>query len=563
MNLDYSAMSLKFYSLGISAGLVVASTIMNAQAPFASARMPYQISQIAENVTVKISSQSSGSGVIIKQNKNTYTVLTAAHVVETEDDYFVTTPDGQTIKVDQNTIRRLEAIDLAILEFSSQNRYDLAELGDSTQVREGEKLFISGFPVKTLAIDKPIYSFTEGKVIASSSQSLSDGYALVYSNNTLPGMSGGPIFNDQGQLVGIHGRADASSQNKAATLNPNIWIKTGFNLGIPLNSFLLAIEEFAPNFSTRQPVRDDTSSFGSSEYFVQGMSRMRALDFPGAIESFTQAIDQSPDFYEARLRRAYAYVYRSIYHSTGNTERDMGAALIECTKLIKTNPNNAQGYACRGFVHSYLFNNTEALTDFNRAIALEPSQGTFFYDRGASFYRRKDYPKAIQDLSRAIDLNRNDILAYRLRGLVYYDQSDFRRAIEDFSQAIQLNPDEAKYFALRGAAHSKVGDYLKAVEDFSNTSPPNFEERGKAYAALKENQKALEDLNRAIKNSPYTEGDNGYRYYYRGLVLSRLGRTKLAIQDLKTAIAGFNAVPTFPPRIEKQKAIELLTQLES
>jgi hypothetical protein len=45
-----------------------------------------------------------------------------------------------------------------------------------------------------------VYAFKDGKVIANSSRELEGGYGIVYSCNTLPGMSGG-IFNDNGELI--------------------------------------------------------------------------------------------------------------------------------------------------------------------------------------------------------------------------------------------------------------------------------------------------------------------------------------------------------------------------
>jgi serine protease Do len=50
----------------------------------------------------------------------------------------------------------------------------------------------------------------------------------MYGNSTGPGMSGGPIFNSNGQVVGIHGRAAG---------NEDIG-KVGINLGIPVHLFL-------------------------------------------------------------------------------------------------------------------------------------------------------------------------------------------------------------------------------------------------------------------------------------------------------------------------------------
>ncbi len=48
-------------------------------------------------------------------------------------------------------------------------------------------------------------------------------------------MSGGPILDADGRVVGIHGRADADPANESGSGAPN---KNGRNLGIPINTFL-------------------------------------------------------------------------------------------------------------------------------------------------------------------------------------------------------------------------------------------------------------------------------------------------------------------------------------
>ncbi len=56
-----------------------------------------QVSAMAEQVTVLIQGQNPGSGVIIGQSGDSYFVLTAKHVVATPDEYYIVTPDQQTI----------------------------------------------------------------------------------------------------------------------------------------------------------------------------------------------------------------------------------------------------------------------------------------------------------------------------------------------------------------------------------------------------------------------------------------------------------------------------------
>lgn len=193
-----------------------------------------EVSAISEAVTVRIDGQNPGSGVIIQRQANVYTVLTAAHVVATADEYDVITTDDLRYPVTYTQVKKFPGIDLALVEFTSSKSYQIVELGDSTAIRAGEPVYVSGFPIPTAAITESIWNFSEGKVTANAKRPLADGYGLVYSNNTLPGMSGGSVLDSQGKLIGIHGRADGERQVKRME---TVYVKTGFNLGIPINTF--------------------------------------------------------------------------------------------------------------------------------------------------------------------------------------------------------------------------------------------------------------------------------------------------------------------------------------
>jgi hypothetical protein len=78
--------------LGVSTGI----TLGLAQSALALSAV--EVGKIAKSVTVLIdSSNSVGSGVVIKKEGGTYTVLTAAHVVRNRQQEFkLTTPDGKS-----------------------------------------------------------------------------------------------------------------------------------------------------------------------------------------------------------------------------------------------------------------------------------------------------------------------------------------------------------------------------------------------------------------------------------------------------------------------------------
>ncbi|NJN38947.1 MAG: trypsin-like peptidase domain-containing protein [Acaryochloridaceae cyanobacterium CSU_3_4] len=189
--------------------------------------MTQDVYQIAKKTTVLIDGQNPGSGVIIAKTNNVYYVLTAKHVVATADEYKIITPDRKQYTVEPNKIKRLSQLDLAIVEFTSMQPYPLARLGNSDQVKQGANVYVSGWPLPDQAITQRTHLVTKGE-IAGLQPGDPEGYGFLYGNNTAPGMSGGPILDTNGQVIGIHGRA-AGNQVSG---------KVGINLGIPINLFL-------------------------------------------------------------------------------------------------------------------------------------------------------------------------------------------------------------------------------------------------------------------------------------------------------------------------------------
>lgn len=212
-----------------------------------------QVRDTAKAVTVLVSPQSSsGSGVLIKQEGNSYYVLTAKHVVESTragEEADVVTADGQSHPINTQAILYLSGVDLALIRFESDRTYPVATLGNSEAIAETDTVYIAGFPLPGQAITTPTFTITKG-VITGKGQ-YQRGYGLIYDNVTQPGMSGGPILNATGQVIGIHGLAEGERVQGVA-------IKAGLNLGVPINTILdltpLALKQAPRVDATHSPI---------------------------------------------------------------------------------------------------------------------------------------------------------------------------------------------------------------------------------------------------------------------------------------------------------------------
>ncbi|MCT7986430.1 trypsin-like peptidase domain-containing protein [Laspinema sp. A4] len=204
------------------------------------------IAAIAKSMTVIIQGQNPGSGIIIAKQGNHYTVLTAKHVLATEDDYQIITPEGTVYPIDYNQVTKLPNLDLALTQFTSSEYYPVAVKGNSDTTTEGTGVYISGWPHPGQAITQRIFQMTSGKLSGRGMGVAEEGYELVYTNVTRSGMSGGPIFDETGLLIGIHGRAEGEPIYNPET-GDTIAVKSGFNLGIPLNLFLESATEVGVN----------------------------------------------------------------------------------------------------------------------------------------------------------------------------------------------------------------------------------------------------------------------------------------------------------------------------
>lgn len=159
----------------------------------------------AQAITVQVMSKEFlGSGILWQKQNSSYTVITNAHVLRADaPPYRIQTPDGRIYTAIVSKKSKFGKNDLAILQFRSPKTiYPVSSIGSQAVV--GDEVFASGFYLPENAT-KQKFSFTTGKVLLLLPKALEGGYQIGYTNNIQKGMSGGPLLNRHGEVIGING----------------------------------------------------------------------------------------------------------------------------------------------------------------------------------------------------------------------------------------------------------------------------------------------------------------------------------------------------------------------
>ncbi|MBH8573745.1 trypsin-like peptidase domain-containing protein [Nostocaceae cyanobacterium CENA369] len=175
-----------------------------------------QLQQLAKTITVKIyANELLGSGTLLQRKGQIYTVVTNAHVLRAaKPPYQIQTPNGQVYEASVLQVAKFQKNDLAALQFRSPDVvYTIANVKDTSSLQVGDEVFVGGFTsdlnaqklsTQTNKIFNNQFVFTSGRISLLLNKALDQGYQIGYTNDVRKGMSGAPLLNKHGEVIGIN-----------------------------------------------------------------------------------------------------------------------------------------------------------------------------------------------------------------------------------------------------------------------------------------------------------------------------------------------------------------------
>ena len=439
-----------------------------------------------------------GSGFFVEFDR----IVTNVHAVYGEGLVFAKSVDGETVWEVEGVAAFDVKSDLVVLKVSDGGKS--LPLGDSDTVQVGEPVYTLGFP-------ETEYKITEGTVQGIDG----DDKKFWVDAEYVGGMSGGPMLNSRGEVVGVA----AGSTGTYGVAVPSNTVKV----------LLFQEESIEPlaQFRKKDPIRAYT-------YYAQGQFKFLHGAHAEAVDAFDKTLALNPEFAAAYGIRGLAKLH------LGQSEN------------VKENVEKAQYY-----YH-------EAIADFNEADKLGPGEGLGQRGRILGYAKTKlgesevvkgnvkqaqsRYNEAIADFNEVIRLNLEYAGAYSNRGYVKIKLGEseaaqgnveqarmhYYAAIDDCTKAIGLSQE--KY-----AEDSLMSSYAKLLLEPEDAD--TYKNRGDVKFLLGESEtfqgntaQAESHYRAAIKD--YTEtinlnSDYAVAYYGRGLARQALGLQKEAQVDLE------------------------------
>ena len=278
-----------------------------------------------------------------------------------------------------------------------------------------------------------------------------------------------------------------------------------------------------------------TAAAGPEDMLRRALERRRSGDFDGADRLYRAVLAAEPGRLDALRLLGFLEQERGRF---AEARQLLLAVLQSC-------PDDAAAWLRLAVAHSGLGALVDALSSYDRALALESGLSEAWNGRGNALIRLGRLDEALESYDRALALDPQHLPALANRGVALRDLGRTQEAIDSYERALKIRPDHVFTHNNRGVALMDLGRTADALASFDRALAlkPDYAEawnnRGRALAAggdplegAGSADDALASFDRALALNPaYAEAlDN------KGVLQVELGRAEEAAASFERAI---------------------------
>jgi tetratricopeptide (TPR) repeat protein len=170
--------------------------------------------------------------------------------------------------------------------------------------------------------------------------------------------------------------------------------------------------------------------------------------------------------------------------------KEFALAIRNFSKYLERDSKNTDVIMWRAMAKGELNDYYGAISDYDKVIELNsnyPMQynkiGMAYNNKAYTFVKRKEYKKALPFIEKALEIDSSDWHFWDTRGEIYLNLGQYNKALSDLNKAIKIEKHSNSYY-LRGLTHIKLGKKEKGCKDLSKSGELGNVD---AYQAINQN----------------------------------------------------------------------------
>ncbi len=350
-------------------------------------------------------SVSQGSGFVVRADG---AIVTNYHVISRATEIKIKI-NGKILDIEGVLYVDLDN-DLALLKIGGTD-YPTVRVGDAEALLVGEKVYVIGSPQ---GLENTI---SEG-ILSGIRDAGSKRKILQMTAPISPGSSGGPVFNERGEVVGIATFLIEANQN--------------LNFALPINLITPGLSK-KELVSPRNACQVDFAQT-SACYYYQGLAYGTLGEYGRAAEAFNHALTIDPKKIEIYVNLGVSYANLGRYQEAVNM----------LTEALKSQPDDPGILNALAAVYGQMGKYQEAVATFEKSAAIKADNPAAYYGLATTYGKMDRYSEAVKAAKKAIEIDPESADAQGLLGYAYTKLNMYAEAAAAFKAGIRLDPDDPR-----------------------------------------------------------------------------------------------------------------------
>jgi tetratricopeptide (TPR) repeat protein len=184
------------------------------------------------------------------------------------------------------------------------------------------------------------------------------------------------------------------------------------------------------------------------------------------------------------------------------------AALTDFDRAIELQPDYLQARVNRAALLRTLGHHEQSEQEYRKIITLDPQFAYAHYNLAVGLQEFQRFDEALEEIGKAIAIDQTDADFFVLRGVILEGLKRKPEALADFSWALSIDGNHARAYFMRGNMQFDMGRLQTAVLDYTRSlevSPETAEvylNRGLCNFALNRTIESQNDLEHALQLKP-------------------------------------------------------------